>query len=143
VPDYRELLNRLSKIGSSQLRITDIDVQLDGEMCREVNCKIAGHPARFNPEFMGDWTDLEAVLKGLNSGLAAAGRSERFASLFTGDQTACVIIGRADGLSSLAETLGLPLDSNANAGVAIGIAAENHAAEQIKAEFPGVTIVRG
>jgi hypothetical protein len=143
VPDYGMLLNKLSRIAAPRITITDVDVTMAGEACREVNCKIANHPARFMPEFMGDWTDLEAVLGGLNAALAAAGRLERFASLTTGDQTACVILGLEQGLASLVETLGLPLDANANAALAIGIGAEDHAAELVKAEHPTVKIMRG
>jgi hypothetical protein len=142
VPDYGQLLSELSRIGARRVTISDIQVELEGEVCREVNCRIAGHPARFNPSFMGDWTDLEAVLGGLNAGLAAAGRLERFANLNSGGQDAYVIIGHAAGLASLVKTLGLPLDPNVNAAIAVGIAAENHMAEQIKAELPGCKIVR-
>lgn len=143
VPDYAELLGGLSKLGAKRLTIADVDVQLDGEASREVNCKIAGHPARFNPRFMGDWTDLAAVLGGLNAGLAAAGRADRFACLMTGDQTANVIIGRADGLADLVETLGLPLEVDANAAIAIGVAAEDHTVEMLRAEHPDMKVVRG
>src|SRR5262249_33536360 len=126
VPDYRELLIELSRIGTPLIQITDIHVRSDREVCQEVTCKVAGQPACFSPRFMGDWTDLEAVLGGLNGGLAAAGRPERFACLTTGDQNAFVIMGHAKGLAHLADTLGLPLDPNANAAIAIGIAAEDH-----------------
>lgn len=137
VPDYEVLLRQLSRISAPRVTIEDIDVQMDGEACREVNCTVAGQPARFSPQFMGDWTDLEAVLKGLNEGLAAGGHSERFASLWSGDQSACVIVGHDSGLAGLAETLGLPLDVNANAPIAIGVAAEQHLAAQIKTGSSG------
>jgi hypothetical protein len=54
-----------------------------------------------------------------------------------------VILGSADGLSNLVETLGLPLDKNANATIVIGMAAEDHAAAQLQADHPGVAIMRG
>ena len=137
VPDYEVLLRQISRIGAPRATIEDIDVQMDGEACREVNCTVAGQPARFSPKFMDDWTDLEAVLRGLNEGLAAGERPERFVNLLSGDQNACVIIGHDSGLANLAETLGLPLDVNANAPIAIGVAAEHDAAAQIKADFSG------
>jgi hypothetical protein len=136
-------LGQLSKLGAKRLIVSDVDVQLDGEACREVNCKIAGHPARFNPRFMGDWTDLAAVLGGLNTALAAAGRVERFVCLMTGDQTANVIIGHGDGLADLVETLGLPLEVDPNAAIAIGVAAEDHTVEMLRAEHPDMKVVRG
>ena len=74
VPDYGLLLNKLSRIAAPRITITDVDVTMARNICREVNCKIANHPARFTPEFIGDWTDLDAVLGGLNAALAAAGR---------------------------------------------------------------------
>jgi len=83
------------------------------------------------------------MLGGLNKALAEAGRPERFANLQSGGQDACVIVGTAEGLAELVETLGLPLDDNANAPIAIGIAAEDHMAAQIQAEHPGATITRG
>ena len=130
VPDYGELLKWLSWLASPRLTITDIDVQWDGEVCREVNCKVAGHPARFAPQFNDDWTDLEAVLGGLNGGLAAAGRPERFAVLHDFSQLAHVVVGRADGLANLVETLGLPLYPSENTPTAIRSTNEDRAAGQ-------------
>jgi hypothetical protein len=115
--------------------ISDIDAQLEGEARCEITCRIAGQPARFNPRSMDDWTDLETVLGGLNAGLAAAGRSQRFANLSSGSQDAHVIIAQAAGLASLVETLGLPLD--AIAAITAGVAAETHAVAQMKAELSG------
>ena len=131
VPDYGELLKWLSWLASPRLTITDIDVQSDGEVCREVACKVAGHPARFAPQFNDDWTDLEAVLGGLNGALMAAGRPERFAGLRSFSQDAHVVVGRADGLANLVETLGLPLYSNETTPIAIQSAAEDRAAGRI------------
>jgi hypothetical protein len=59
---------------------------------------------------MGKWTDLDAVLSGLNKALAEAGRPERFADHLSGGQAACVIVGTTGGLVELVETIGLPLD---------------------------------
>jgi hypothetical protein len=87
--------------------------------------------------------DLDAMLGGLNKALADAGRPERFADLCSGGQEACVIVGTAEGLADLVETLGLPLEHDANTAVAIGIAAEDHAAAQIQAENPSMKITRG
>jgi hypothetical protein len=140
VPAYGALLAQLSEISSPRLPITNIVAPEDGG---EVSCRVAGHSARFNPKFMGDWTDLQAVLGGLNDALAEAGRSERFANLHSGGQDAYVIVGSAEGLAGLVEKLGLPLDADANATVAVGIAAEDHAAAQIQAEHPGAKITRG
>lgn len=137
-PEYNVLLAELSQISSPRLPIAEIVVQQGGE----VRCKVAGRPARFNPVYRGDWTDLEAVLSGLNDALAAAGLPERFANLTSGGQDAYVIVGAADGLANLVETLGLPLDEDANVTIAAGIAAEDVAVEQIKAEHPGVMIIR-
>jgi hypothetical protein len=133
VPDYYELLYQLARLGAPRVTIGDVELRMDGEACREVTCDVLGQAARFSPQFMGDWTDLSAVLTGLNAALAAAGRSERFANLLTGDQNACVIIGDDDGLASLVETFGLPVDANGNAAIAIGVAAEHHTAAQLEA----------
>jgi hypothetical protein len=140
VPAYDVLLAQLSEVSSPRLPISDIVVPEDGG---EVYCRVAGHPARFNPKFMGDWTDLEAMLGGLNNALAEAGRSERFANVHSGGQDAYVIVGTAEGLAALVETVGLPLDVDANATIAIGRAAEDHAAAQIQAEHPRAKITRG
>jgi hypothetical protein len=140
VPEYDVLLERLSDVSSPRLPISDIVVPEDGG---EVYCRVAGHAARFSPTFMGDWTDLEAVLGGLNNALAEAGRPERFANINSGDQNAYVIVGTAEELAVLIETVGLPLDVDANAPVAIGIAAEDHAAAQIQSERPRAKITRG
>jgi hypothetical protein len=131
VPDYGELLKWLSWLATPRLTITDIDMQSDGEVCREVNCKVAGHPARFTPQFNDDWTDLEAVLGGLNGALTAAGRPERFAVLHSFSQDAHVIVGRADGLANLVETLSLPLYPNENTTIANQSAAGDNASGQI------------
>lgn len=130
VPDYSVLLRRLTRIGGSRVKITAIRVQMDGDACREVNCTIAGQPARFAPEFWGNFVDLEAVLRGLNDSLAAAGLRERFANLQHDDPIACVIVGHDAGLTKLAETLGLPLDVGTNAPIVSEMAAEQHAAAQ-------------
>jgi hypothetical protein len=111
------------------VKITAIRVQMDGEACREVDCTIAGQPARFAPEFWGNFVDLEAVLRGLNDGLAAGGLRERFANLRNDDPIACVIVGHDAGLAKLAETLGLPLDVDTNGSIVV--AAEQHAAADI------------
>jgi hypothetical protein len=134
------LLTELSEVSSSRLPIGDIAAP---EGVGEVSCTIAGHPVRFNPRHLGDWTDLEAMLGGLNKALADAGRPERFANIHSGGQDACVIVGTAEGLAALVETLGLPLDVDANATVAVGIAAEDDAAARIQAEHPGAKISRG
>jgi hypothetical protein len=127
VSEYDVLLRDLSGMGAPRVTITDIDVQMAGEACHEVNCTVVDQPARFIPKFMGEWTDLQSVLTGLNAALEAAGRYERFAALLSGDTNACVIVAHDAGLASLAETLGLPLDAHANTPIAIGMAAENHA----------------
>jgi len=130
VPDYAVLLRRLTRIGGSRVKITAIRVQMDGEACREVDCTIAGQPARFAPEFWGNLVDLEVVLRGLNDSLAAAGLRERFANLRNDDPIACVIVGHDAGLTKLAETLGLPLDVGTNAPIVGEMGAEQHAAAQ-------------
>lgn len=140
VPAYDAILAELSEVSSPRLPISDTVVREDGG---EVSCRVAGHPARFSPKFMGDWTDLEAMLGGLNNALAQAGHSGRFANLHSGGQDAYVIVGTADGLAALVETIGLPLDADANVTVAIGIAAEDHTAALIQAEHPGAQITRG
>ncbi len=56
-------------MSSPRLPITDISLRENGE----VLCRIAGHPACFHPRFMGDWTDLQAVITDLNVALAEAG----------------------------------------------------------------------
>ncbi|NPU10676.1 HEAT repeat domain-containing protein [Bradyrhizobium sp. 83002] len=141
VPDYEALLQELARIGGPRVTITDIALQMDGEACREVACQVARQPARFSPQFMGDWTDLSAVLNGLNTALAAADRPERFANLFSGDQNACVIVGHHDGLVELETRLGLPIDPGAKAAISIGAAAEDHVAAQLAAS--GLKVSRG
>ena len=138
-PDYKVLLKQLSKISSPRLPISNISIRDSGE----VSCSIAGHPACFHPRFMGDWTDLEAVIVGLNSALAEAGRSERFANIQSGGQDAYVILGTIDGLAELVEKVGFPLDESGNAPLVIGYAVEQHAAAQIQAEHRGAKITRG
>lgn len=128
VPDYAVLLRRLTRIGGSRVKITAIRVQMDGEACREVDFTIAGQPARFATEFWGNFVDLEAVLRGLNDGLAAAGLRERFANLRNDDPIACVIVGHDAGFTKLAETLGLPLDVGTNAPIVGEMDAEQHSA---------------
>jgi hypothetical protein len=139
-PEYDVLLEELSEISSPRLPIILVPEDVPEEEGTEICCHVAGHPARFNPKFMGDWTDLDAVLGGLNKALADAGRPERFANLRSGGQQACVIVGTAEGLAELVETIGLPLDCDANVTIAIGIAAEDHMAAQIRAEHPGAKI---
>jgi hypothetical protein len=48
-----------------------------------------------------------------------------------------------EGLAALVETVGLPLDVDANATIAIGRAAEDHVAAQIQAKNPRAKIIRG
>ncbi|MDO9061041.1 MAG: HEAT repeat domain-containing protein [Bradyrhizobium sp.] len=128
-PDYAVLLRRLSRIGSSRVAITAINVQMDGEACREVNCLVAGQPARFSPRYMGYCVDLEALLIGLNEGLAAAGIPERFANLSNEDPIAFVIVGHDAGLMKLVETFGLPLDVG-HAPIVGGMGTEQFSAAQ-------------
>ena len=132
-------MTKVSKISSPRLPIRNIVIREDGE----VLCSIAGYPACFHPKFMGDWTDLGAVIVGLNTALAEAGRSERLANIQSGGQDAYVIVGTVDGLAELVKTVEFPLDEDGNMPVAIGYAVEEHAAAQIQAEHPGAKITRG
>jgi hypothetical protein len=109
-PEYDVLLEELSAVSSPRLPIILVPEDVPNEEGSEVCCRVAGHPARFTPKFMGKWIDLDAVLGGLNKALGDAGRPERFADLLSGGQGACVIVGTAGGLAELVETIGLPLD---------------------------------
>jgi hypothetical protein len=71
-----------------------------------------------------------------------AGRPARFANLHSGGREACLIVGTAEGLAVLDETVGLPLDIDANVPIAIWIAAEDHVAAQIQAEHPRARVTR-
>jgi hypothetical protein len=135
-PDYCELLTELSQVASPRIAIAGIEA-----IRGDVSCQVAGHPARFSPTYMGDWTDLRAVLNGLNAALEQAGRPERFANLHSGDQWAFVILGAGSGLASMVETLGFPLEADANAPVAIGMAFEGHVADLLEQE--GWEVERG
>ena len=142
LPNYGAVVGKLSKISSPRLSIRRVEVDLEGDICRELRCVIADNPVRITPEFMGDWTDVAAVLSGLNFALANGRHLERFVSLSTGDQCASIILGLEDRLASLAETLGLPIDSYANAPIAIGLAAESAAVARLKEEVPGIRIIQ-
>lgn len=143
VPNYAAVVGELSKISSPRLSIGRVEADFEGEICRELRCVIAESPARITPEFMGDWTDVAAVLGGLNVALANGRHPERFVSLSTGDQCASIILGTEDGLANLVETLGLPIDSCANAPIAIGVAAERATVTRLKEEVPGIRIIQG
>lgn len=108
-PDYNELLIQLSKILPDNLKITEIASTIERGVFRSIECKIAGHPACIVPKYDGDWTDIDAVLMGLNSALGQSMNSERFACLDSGSQIAYVIVANAERLANLVAALGLPV----------------------------------
>jgi hypothetical protein len=61
-PEYDVLLEERSEVSSPRLPIILVPENVPGEEGSEVCRRVAGHPARFNPKFMGKWTDLDAVL---------------------------------------------------------------------------------
>lgn len=109
VPDYNKLLIQLSKILPNNLKITEIVPTMERGVFRSIECKIAGHPARIDPKYDGDWTDIDAVLMSLNSALDQSMNAERFACLDSGSQIAYVVVAHAERLANLVATLGLPV----------------------------------
>jgi hypothetical protein len=114
----------------SQARSAISDIVVPGEE-GEVCDRVAGHPARFNPKFMGDWTDLEAVLGGLNNAVAEADRPERFANIHSGAKAPTRSSARLKVSRTWPRQVGLPLDDKANAAIAIGMVADDHLAAEI------------
>ena len=105
--DYDNLILQFSK--NSNDKITAIDVWMDAEADSQynVNYKIYVSANQniytISPEDIGDWYDVDLVLKLMNTIAADANLTERFISLNTGDQTVQVIFGPQEHVEQFVE----------------------------------------
>lgn len=61
---------------------------------------------------LGDWYDVERLVTAVNMALAQAGREERYIPLHSDGQIAHFVFGKQKAISSLAESLKLPVDDD-------------------------------
>jgi hypothetical protein len=89
---------------------------------------------RFWAENYGDYYDVEAVARALNTALERNGQRERYLGLYTGDQCACLVFADPAAFVPVAEKYGLPLAEDPSEGMRAGLAYERHVADQLDSE---------
>jgi hypothetical protein len=70
---------------------------------------------KFNARNLGDWYDVEQVVKAINFALKNAGKKERFFQLYSGGQDAYFLFGNGEVIKQLADEFYLPLEANLEA----------------------------
>jgi hypothetical protein len=87
---------------------------------------------RFEPQDLGDWYDVEAVVAAIHKALADAGISERFVALESGGQDAGFIFARPQALAAAAPELDLTLGKDLDQARKLGTAAEDRILQQLR-----------
>jgi hypothetical protein len=87
---------------------------------------------RFKPNDLGDWYDVDAVVKAIHRALEDAGIAERFGMLDGWDQIATFIFAKPEALRSAASELNLKLSEDADAARKSGRDHEEKVLEKLK-----------
>jgi HEAT repeat protein len=140
--DHVELIEDLMEIGSDVFQVEaiseswqlenedDPEAILGGEVQFVCNRKLY----RFNVEYLGDWYDVNSVLKALNSALEESGRSQRFMLLYTGDQTCLVIFAPVMAFLEVADRLHIPIEEDPESAMERGVAYEQYVIQKVREE---------
>jgi hypothetical protein len=80
----------------------------------------AGRLYRFGAENRGDWYDVEAVHRAINSALATAGQRERFIALESEGQIAAFVFADPERFIPVAKKYGLPLSDDPDSAMRKG-----------------------
>lgn len=87
---------------------------------------------KFEARNLGDWYDLEQVIKAINFALKNTGKKERFFQLYSGGQNAWFIFGNEENITKLANEFYFPLEANLEAPMKRGKEAEEQAMKELK-----------
>ncbi|MBW4621999.1 MAG: hypothetical protein KME17_21870 [Cyanosarcina radialis HA8281-LM2] len=140
--DHVELIEDLMEISSDVFKVEAISESwqseneddpesiLGGEVQFVYNRKVH----RFDVEYLGDWYDVNSVLKALNSALEEAERPERFMLLYTGDQTCLVVFAPARIFLEVADRLHIPLEEDPESAMDRGVAYEQYVIQKLREE---------
>lgn len=100
----------------------------------EVTFLFDGAPSLFTPAPIGDWFDLAGALSHLNDLIHASGRPERCVTLYTGDQTAIVVLGHGDKMRAAVSDIDFPMEEDPGAAAAAGQAFERRVLEHLRGQ---------
>jgi hypothetical protein len=87
---------------------------------------------RFAAENYGDYYDVAAVVRALNTALEQSGQRERYIGLYTGDQCAQFIFADPAAFLPIAEKYGMPLSKDPSEGMRVGRAFEEQVFESLE-----------
>ena len=124
-PNYLELLTRFAELAHSRVNIEKISMQGADEGGREATqheilLLFDGRPARILVKDLGDWFDVGGLLGQLNTEIAASGKSDRFLTLHSDDQSAQVVLGNAAKRLALRREYDFPVADDPDAPVHTG-----------------------
>jgi HEAT repeat protein len=83
---------------------------------------------------LGDWYDVESVIRGLNRALEEDERAERFMLLYTGDQSCLVTFAPGPAFRRVAADLRLPLEDDPRSAMITGTTFEEKVRTIVKKE---------
>jgi hypothetical protein len=96
-----------------------------------------GRLYRFGAENYGDYYDVEAVVRALNTALEQNGQRERYIGLHTGDQCAHFVFADPAAFVPIAQRYGLPLCSDPSEGMRAGRAFEQQVFGNLESDAGG------
>jgi len=126
------ILDELAKAGGGLFVPTSaIEVWRPSAETYDVAFEHAGRWYHFQARGLGDWYDVPAVMAAANRALADAGHVERFHSLDTGGQAACLLLARPESLAAVAKQLSLPVSDDPDQARQLGEAFEEQARRRL------------
>jgi hypothetical protein len=88
----------------------------------------------FRAQGLGDWYDVDSVLKAVNRALADSGRAERFHFVPTGGQGAFLLFATRESFEAAARELLIPTDADPDSARALGEAFEEEVIRRLGAK---------
>jgi hypothetical protein len=124
--DHAGLIRDLAQLARGILAVEAVSQVVDGEGRSTVRFVVGDTLLRFEPEDLGDWYDVAAVVGALNAALERLDARERYLLLHTGDQSCLVVFVRAQAFRAAAAELRIPIERDADAARRTGVAFEEY-----------------
>jgi hypothetical protein len=132
-PDYLDLITLFLDISQPVFKAENFSQTVDDASGDStVRFIFDSREYAFTAQNFGDWYDVPSVIEGLNQALTDSGRSERFLSLYTGDQTAAIVFAPGKAFRQVAHDLRFPLEDNAGVAIQRGITYERQVFEELE-----------
>jgi hypothetical protein len=132
-PDYVSLMEALARLAAPRFLMSSVSLQPSATyQGHRVMFLFDGKPSSLAVRDMGDWFDVSGVVGHLNELIAARGRPERFAALYSGDQMSYLVFGHGERMIEAKRDLGFPLTDDPDGPVQVGQAFEQQVISQIE-----------